>query len=172
MARRIRRSTFVRGVRRNTDWSASLVATDMVTVAASSAQLLQTFVPASGGETVIRTRGLFAWRSDQFAASEVQIGAVGIGVVTEQANSVGITAIPHPDTDSAWGGWLWHSYFTSRVDFTSGAGFLFDGVHRMVIDSKAMRKVGDNERLIVVIENSGAFGLQVSSQIRLLSKLH
>ena len=172
MARRFRNRSFARGPRKAVDWSASAVATDMTTLTASSVVLSEVFVPIVGGETVIRTRGLFSYRSDQFAASEVQIGAVGIAVVTEQASTVGITAVPHPNTDSAWGGWLWHSYFLSRVDVSSAVGVQFDGVHNIVIDSKAMRKVDEDERLVVVVENSGAFGIQFNTSERFLSKIH
>ena len=173
MARR-RGSSFVRGQRRATDWSASSVSTAFAAVAASSAVLLETFTPVVGGETVIRTRGLFAIVSDQQGANESQIGAVGIAVVTAQAVSVGITAIPHPDTDAAWGGWFWHSYFKDQTFFRSSVGITFGPqmVRQIVIDSKAMRKVDEDERVVVVVENSGAFGIQVDNSERFLSKLH
>ena len=100
------------------------------------------------------------------------MGAVGIGVVSAQAQSVGITAIPHPDTDSSWGGWLWHSYFANRQRFASAVGFQSDALIQMVIDSKAMRKVGDEERLVAVIENSSSTGLDFYFNFRLLFKLH
>jgi len=171
MARRVSR-TFSRGPRRATDWGASTPLTTFVTVPASSAVLLEVFVPFTGGETIIRTRGLMTYRSDQVAASEVNIGAFGIGVVTAQAVSVGITAIPHPVTDAAWGGWLWHSYFANRFNFASATGLQFDGVFQIPVDSKAMRKIDEDERMVVVIENSTAVGMQCSSQERVLTKLH
>ena len=171
MARRVR-TTFVRGPRKGTDWSASTPVAAFVNVGGSAVALLETFTPIAGGETVIRTRGLFTWMSDQTGANESQIGAVGIGVVSEQAATVGITAIPHPDTDAAWGGWLWHSYFASRLEFVSAVGVLPEMAHNIVIDSKAMRKVGENERLVVVCENSSTTGIRVLTSIRLLSKLH
>ena len=171
MARRIARS-FVRGPRKATDWSASSVATALVTLAGSSVVLLEIFVPISGGETLIRTRGFFTYGSDQAAANENIIGAVGIGVVSEQAATVGITAVPHPDTDSAWGGWLWHHYFAARIEVGSAVGFDPLMQQNIVIDSKAMRKVGDSERLVVVVENSSATGMRFSTAMRLLSKIH
>ena len=173
MARRVSPGNrFVRGKRSATDWSASVQATSFTMVAASAVTLLEFFVPIAGGETVLRTRGHFVWMSDQSDAIESQIGAVGIGVVSEQAQSVGITAVPFPDTDAAWGGWLWHSYFASRMEFKTAAGFDPNMAHRMVIDSKAMRKVGENERLVVVVQNSSPFGIRVLHNIRILSKVH
>ena len=172
MARRVVRS-FARGPRKATDWSASAALTVGVGLPAASAILTQVFVPIVGGETVIRTRGMLGWSSDNAAASENQLGAFGIGVVSEQAATVGITAVPHPGTDAAWGGWLYHTYWFSQTQFLSSVGLQFDKMHTIVIDSKAMRKVGETERLVVVWENTGAsHGVSVFDSIRILSKVH
>ena len=160
------------GPRRSVDWSASAPLTGYAAVAASSAVLLETFVPVTGGETVIRTRGLFSFKSDQSAASEENVGALGIAVVTAQAVSVGITAIPHPVTDAAWGGWFYHTYFSRAMLVLSGVGVDPNNVMNIVIDSKAARKVDEDERLVVVIENSSAAGMEVTTMERFLSKLH
>ncbi len=173
MARRaVRSSRFSRGPRRATDWSASGAQAAVTGVGASTATLLQSFTPIVGGETAIRIRGLIGVASDQQSATELQLGAVGIAVVTQQAQSVGITAIPHPDTDAAWGGWMWHSYFARKIFFTTGVGFQFDVMHQIPIDSKSMRKVDEDERLVVVVENSAAFGIDIYANIRILSKVH
>jgi len=170
MAGRSRR--FVRGPRKATDWSASAPSTGFISVAASTAQLLQTFVPIAGGETVVRVRGILSIKSDQIASAENQIGAYGIGVVSAQAEALGITAIPHPSTDSSWGGWLFHQYFANALELATAVGFVTNKCVVTTIDSKAMRKVGDEERLVFVIENSAAFGIQVLDPLRVLSKLH
>ena len=173
MARRFHRGgSFPRSQRKGTDWSASAVETAFTTVAASTAALLQVFAPIVGGETAIRIRGLFGWRSDQTASSEDQMGAFGIAVVTEQAATVGITAVPHPNTDAAWDGWMYHHYYASHVDALTSVGVINDSLHRIVIDSKSMRKVSEDDRLVVVIENSAPFGVEVFNSVRILSKLH
>ncbi len=167
------RSRFVSrsvGAKRHPDWSASVPQTALTGVAGSAAALLQTFTPEAGGETVIRTRGLFGWKSDQNGAAEDQLGAVGICKVSAQAVSVGITAIPHPDTDSGFP-WLWHSYFASSFVFGTNVGFEPGMLHRIVIDSKAMRKVTDDERIVMVVENSAPFGISVFDSFRIMSKL-
>ena len=172
MARRAVRG-FSRGVRRKVDWSASTPQASLNAVAAGSAALLQTFVAIVGGETVIRTRGSVGWQSDQAVADEVQLGAFGICVVSEQAATIGITAVPHPATDAAWGGWLWHSYFQSKLEFLSAVGLEPNFMHTMVVDSKAMRKVLDDEILCVVVENSHAtFGIDVADSFRFLTKVN
>lgn len=168
-----RQRTFRRGPRRPTDWSASIALTSYTALAAASAVISEVFVPIVGGETLIRTRGLFSFATDQEAANETQVGAFGIGIVSEQAATVGATAVPHPFTDAAWGGWLYHTYFASRFRFVSGVGVSFaDGVTTQVIDSKAMRKIGENERLIVVVENIAAQGMVFWNSERFLTKVH
>ena len=167
-----KRRSFSRGLRRATDWVGSQPLSSMVTVAAGTAALLQTFTPFPDGETIIRLRGLFNWRSDQSTTDEFQIGAYGIAVVSEQAATVGIAAVPHPDTDASWDGWMYHTYFCSRFEFLSGVGVLADMVHTIVIDNKAMRKITGDDRLVLVVENSSGTGIQVLDQVRILSKVN
>jgi len=166
------RKRFTRGSgsKRHGSWSSSTAQTAFVALGGSSILLSQVFVPFDAGETVIRTRGLFGWMSDQSTADEEQMGAIGIGVVTEQAATLGASAVPAPDTDAGWDGWLWHSYFASKFEFITGAGFDQQGMSRITIDSKAMRKVGDNERIVVVVQNSSPTGLLFYDQIRIYSK--
>jgi len=70
MARRVVRS-FRRGPRKATDWSASAVITAELNVPAASAVLDESFTPIAGGETLIRTRGMLGFRTDQVSADEV-----------------------------------------------------------------------------------------------------
>ena len=170
------RRPFVRGqrtTRKHTDWSASAVLTGGVVVAATASALLEVFTPAAGGETLIRTRGMLGIQSDQSGALEDQLVAFGIGVVSAQAVSVGITAIPHPGTDAAWGGWLYHTFLFATYLFISGVGSEPQFMTSHVIDSKAMRKTGDEERLVMVVENTHAsHGFRFANSERLLSKVH
>ena len=171
MARR--GSRFIRGPRRATDWGASSVQSSKVNIAAASAVLDEVFVPIVGGETLIRTRGALAYSSDQAIATETQVGAFGICVVTAQAVSVGITAIPHPATDAAWGGWLYHQFLQRVFRFGTAVGMEPDFMHQIEVDSKAMRKVDEDERLITVWENtSSTHGIDTLSSFRFLSKVH
>ena len=70
MARSFSRTPLRRGTKKHTDWSASAALTVGVAVPAASAVLLETLIPATGGETLIRTRGMIGWSSDSAAASE------------------------------------------------------------------------------------------------------
>jgi len=170
MARRFR--SFRRGARKPTDWSASGVLGAPVAIPGNGVNLLEVFTPIVGGETVVRTRGMFGWMTDQVVSDEFQFGAFGLAVVTAQAVSVGITAVPHPATDAAWGGWFYHSYFASAVEFISADGVNTELMHTQIIDSKAMRKVDEDERIIAVVENMSSFGLEFINFERFLSKVH
>ena len=172
MARRFGSSRFTRGPRKAVDWGASAPQAASTNVPGSSAVLLEVFLPIAGGETVIRTRGMLGYKSDQIAASEIQLGAFGIAVVSEQAATVGITAIPHPSTDAPWGGWFYHTYLMSEFVFSSAIAFQADFMHTIVIDSKAMRKIDEDDRIVVVVENTAATGFAIANSERFLSKVH
>ena len=161
---------FVRGPKKHTDWSASLQISGFTALGSGLSVLSEVFVPQAGGETVIRTRGLFVWGTDNPGSDEDQIGGFGIGVVSAQAATVGITAIPHPVVDAAWGGWFFHSYFMGRTEFGTAVGVEFNNMREIVIDSKAMRKVGDEERIVVVVQNTLVDGMIFGNFERFLSK--
>ena len=140
------------------------------TVAQSSAVILlfQSFVEDF---TLVRTRGLLSVASDQTAATEFQIGAVGIAIVSTAAFTAGAASVPTPVTEAAWDGWLWYQSFANRMVFVSGVGLETPYAVQFEIDSKAMRKVSADETLIVVAENaSGAHGLSIAAPIRTLLK--
>ena len=58
--------------------------------------------------TIIRTHLTFDVQSDQVAATEVQTGAMGMAVVSDQASALGVTAVPTPATDAASDLWYLH----------------------------------------------------------------
>jgi len=115
---------------------------------------------------------MFAWRTDQISAAETQILSYGIAVIEEPAATVGITAVPLPGADAASEAWFYHRFLASDWDFITGVGFDSVGrTHMIEVDSKAMRKLQDNQRIVVVVQNQGPFGIDVISQLRFLSKL-
>ena len=123
--------------------------------------------------TVVRTRMTVMISTDQLAADEQQIGAVGLAIVSSQAVLIGVTAVPTPITDLASDKWFVHQPLISDFIFATAAGFDSDGGHIYEIDSKAMRKVNDDEEIIVVAEALGVgSGVLVSTVGRLLIKEH
>ncbi len=165
--RRFRSGGFAQKPRKTLAWSSSAPVTGLVALAASTSALIETIIPNVPDLTELRVRGLFGWRTDQLAASEIQVGAVGMIVVEEPAATLGITALPVPNTDGD-SDWMWHSYYASRFEFGSAIGFQTSSLNTMIIDSKAMRKVSSTQRVVVVIENSG-LGIQFFWSIRILA---
>jgi len=102
--------------------------------------------------TIVRTRFEVFVRSDQVAAVEDQFGGFGVAVVSEQASAAGIASIPTPITDLQSDYWLQHKLMlaagSSVNDGRVGFGWS--------LDSKAMRKVNNNEDIVIVSEFAAA----------------
>ncbi len=100
-------------------------------------------------------------------------GASGIYLMTEDAFTVGVTAFLDPLLDANSDMWLWHSFFDVRAitaTITDGVNAV-GAVVTQEIDSKAMRKGFDPERVMVgvtgVIE-TGVASMQVFADTRQL----
>jgi len=98
------------GQRRLTDWLGSGPHTTATALAAASVVLDQSFtgaqVDALTAFTIIRTVGLIGVRSDQVAADEFILGAVGGMVVRETARAGGVGNVPTPITEVDDDGWF------------------------------------------------------------------
>ena len=107
-------------------------------------------------------------QSDQAVASEFQLGAVGMIVVSADALAVGITAIPSPGDDIDSDGWfVWVPLLSTIKAGTSETDL---GYHT-IIDSKAQRVIHEGSVIAVVAENfSATAGMQLSMNFRLLSR--
>jgi len=101
--------------------------------------------------TIVRTHLTYLVLSDQAAAAETQIGALGIAVVSEQASAAGIASLPTPVTEQGSDMWLLHEVFMSQeTHLTDVAQSAIS--HR--VDSKAMRKVEFGEDFVLVAEKA------------------
>jgi len=101
--------------------------------------------------------------------------AAGIGIVSAEAFSIGITAVPKPFADKEWPGWLWFQMGTIMSpivlgNVTSGP----QQVLQIPIDSRAMRKIAPNEVVTLIVEfaEHGAAVCEIRGATRMLSKLH
>ncbi len=120
--------------------------------------------------TIIRTYMQVLWTTDQLAAGETPVGAVGHIVVSDQAIGIGATAVPDPisQPDAEW-----HVWQGLVVDFQFGSaiGFQADAGHQYSVDSKAMRKVSNNQDVAFVGTSTSADGGIVTAVGRILVKL-
>jgi len=124
--------------------------------------------------TIVRLRGAFsAYLRSATAADNGFHCALGVGIASEDAFAVGVTALPNPLDDADWPGWFYHRFF----DIHASGAFAGDqpgGSVAFEVDSKAMRKMGENEIVFAnlqVIEDSAAT-MTVWFDSRLLAKLH
>ncbi len=167
-----------RGVRRETQWRGTVVSAVGPQIVAVSSKLLLGNITAAqfAGEvplTLVRTRGVFGFHSDQISASEDQVGAFGIAIVEEQARAAGVASLPGPQTNSAWDGWLYWHAIQDRLAVATAVGVADHFQTVIEIDSKAMRKINDNEALVLIAENASASHVfSVSINVRTLYKMH
>jgi len=90
-------------------------------------------------------------------------GAIGIGVVNEDAFNAGIGALPGPVSDKEWDGWMFHTFFDVRsITATIADGVNASAVHvRIDIDTKAMRKWQFDQVLMGMIETDTEVGTAI-----------
>ena len=119
--------------------------------------------------TVVRTRGQVAVKPASFGADLVYTGAYGLCIVTSDALAAGVASVPGPFEDPGWDGWfVWWS-FAQKFEVQDLTGTLL-GADQYEIDSKAMRKIGTNEAVVLVAESQiGAF--DIAMHLRMLLKL-
>ena len=60
--------------------------------------------------TIVRTRGVLRFSSDQEAATESWGGSFGMAVVSDQASAVGVTAVPTPTTENSSDLWFVYEF--------------------------------------------------------------
>ncbi len=118
--------------------------------------------------TIVRAHLEMQLSSDQAVASEIMLGAIGFAVVSDQAFGVGVTAVPTPVTDAESDLWFLHKYFMSNFNLGTGVGFQEPSSRSYTLESKAMRKVNDDQDVVLVAElgsPSQGFNLQVAGRV-------
>ena len=123
--------------------------------------------------TVMRTHITVVCVSDQEAVDERPLGSFGMLVVTDTAAALGVTALPNPsgisgDPEAAW--YAWQSLYAQvLVDSASG---VHPSNYAIPIDSKAMRKVGPDDNIVMLVDVESAPGLLIQTNGRMLIQLH
>ena len=159
------------GQRRQTTWIGP-PDQNFVAVGSGASVIIASFNPSTSfilGSTVVRSRGAFTYRPDSSAADVDIVGAFGMGIVSEQALAAGAASVPGAFDEADWDGWfVWRSFAMSFESVTQASTLIWS--ETLEIDSKAMRKVHDNEAVVQVVEsNIGA--IDVFTGVRMLLKL-
>ena len=154
MARRIVRSA--PGARRKVGWSpgvASGANGSVQQIVSSSSVIFGTALAAQqDGLTVVRLRGVFVARLTTISgASAGFFGAIGIAKASSAAIAAGIASVPTPITEIGWDGWLYHTFIQLHGQTATAGDSVMDSV-RIEVDSKAMRKLNNEESFYGAIE--------------------
>ena len=164
------------GSARKTSWDigarggSGLLTTSITGVFGDAAQA------TSDGLTVVRTRGeLLVQLESATAVGDGFRVAVGLCIVSQNAAGIGATAIPDPITDQAWDGWFWYWTGTLSAMIATEAELVQTdaAVARIVIDSKAMRKIKATDTIVGAFATveSGTAGMRLTLETRTLLKL-
>ena len=172
-----RRTTHFRGTktRRLTMWIAGQEAAN--TLAGAGSEVLSGSFNAAALAlrpfTIIRVRGIIGISSDQGTAGEDQSAAYGICVVSDQAIAAGVASIPSPNTDQGSDLFFVYEDLVASMFVASNAGVEPQFMTSRTFDSKAMRKVNDDQDIAVVKANTTlSDGTVVYDRFRMLLKLH
>jgi len=171
-----RSNRIVRGgrLRRETRWLGAIPVLTGLSAASTAvlSHVLTTEEKALLPFTVVRTRGIFHIFSDQLAASEQYVASLGMAVVSDQAVSIGVTAVPTPATDRNSDMFFVYETLMGALRFSTAAGFRDIG-QLMQFDSKAMRKVEEGQDIAITQETEAiSSGANVTVGFRMLVKLH
>jgi len=154
--------------RRPTFWvgaSESALVTQAAGVTRVTTLVSEAVLEESPNPTLVRIRGEFIAHAGGAAGvgTSVRWGA-GIYLATARAVAAGITAILRPVTDADSGEWIWWATGTVTESIV-GSTDSVQQTQRVLIDNKAMRKVGQNQVLIGVVEAISGAGQNLDSSI-------
>jgi len=146
------------------------------TINTSTVILSATSAEAAGDDlTIVRTRGRIILNLEVAgAAGQGFEWAFGMGIVSNNAFGIGVTAVPDPIADEAWDGWFVYEQGTLMSRDSTP---LLDGIDSVsqliVIDSKAMRKIHLTDVIVGVlgVVELGTSQMRAFLQTRILVKL-
>ena len=158
--------------RRLTSWEEGPGGTGTATRSAVGSAFIGSVVnPLVDGLTLARIRGrLSMWLSAATSAGDGFTGAFGIGKATAAATAAGIASVPTPITEQSWDGWLYWQpvQIVAPAQTLEQGGMVFD---RFDVDSKAMRKLTEDDSIFAAIELTvevGAASLEINFDSRIL----
>jgi len=122
-----------------------------ITTLTTTQAVLATFSESGSPSTILRIRGWVTVKGTPNATGDDDVVGLGIIIVELAAASAGGVSVPGPINDEG-SPWIWHQYVPLQAGSAGLLGDDIGSVVRVEIDSKAMRKMGINQRLILVGE--------------------
>ena len=158
--------------KRVTSWHGAIV--DMADFVVGTAQSLvlvtEATMEAFPTPTIVRLRGNLACTTD-ISSTPGGVGVLVVGAIVVTANAFAVPVVPSPATDIG-SDFLWWNAFEVGASATDVIGEEIT-IHRMQVDSKAMRKVGLNELLVLVaqlVTCEGTMVVNLCGSLRVLLK--
>jgi len=159
MARRAALPHRVRGSGRLTTWRAiPLTRTTLTATGGTIINSLDSVELAKRPFTIIRVHLEVMIELDQLVTSEQYLTAIGMCVVSSQANAIGVTAVPTPMTDIESDLWFLHRFMFGNISVGTVVGFEEPGSREYALDTKAQRKVDDDQDVVIVGEVNSTVG--------------
>jgi len=154
------------GSRGTKDWAGVVIPE---TTIGTTQAIIATLVDAEP-ITLLRSRGELMFAAIPDAAGDDDVIGVGLIVVSDASAGVGGASVPGPINDLS-APWIWHTFVPLLASGAAVDGASIGENARVVIDSKAMRKIGLAESLILVVEAStGTFAsITVTGGLRALA---
>ena len=165
------------GGRRPTTW-VGFADTDFTSVAANALAVIAAITEATLASfpepTIVRIRGRIDVMINPVGANndDVRFG-VGFALISARAFAAGSGSVHAPLTNSDWGGWIWWGTGILRQRSTYSEFSSPNAAQSLEIDSKAMRKVENDQVLVCATETlngAGSTGVLVSAAGRVLFK--
>ncbi len=155
--RRMRSGGFSRGrgLRQRTDWVRFQDGSSTSVPAASKALLISSLALESEA-TIRRTILHLHISSDQSAASELQLGAVGAHIATDRAIAAGAASLLGPVTDRDDDSWFLWGPINQQLFVATAVGVEPMFGHVFVYDSKAQRRLQTGQGMVLMIENASS----------------
>ena len=165
-------SQFGRGSRLRKVWS-SFGLSDNVAITTTQIILGSVDIPIGGAleATVLRIRGEYLVMGVPNAANDSDVIGLGIIVVRNEAFDAGGVSVPGPISQIGSDSWMWHSITPiDAMGLTAESAVSLTSNRRVIVDSKAMRKVPEGSTVILVGQAStGDFStVTVHGQARVL----
>ena len=164
------------GPKRRTKWEGAQIDLGNIAIGSPGFTVVipETLLENDPNSTVVRVRGELMVSSDTASSSDsFGFCSVGIMLVDSKALAAGIASLQTPATDIG-SDWLYWDVFNIGEAGASHTERSILSTNRHVVDSKAMRKVGSNQALVLVAEVVTCEGTTLANlcgELRVLLKL-
>ena len=154
----------------NKEWTTFFIDGTALDLAIGSIVAFSALV-ADEAETLLRSRGLVKLVLDASSINESATVAMGLAMVSARAVAAGAASLPRPASEGSFP-WLWHDWGIVSSFAGAGTGGIAE-VSTVIVDSKAMRKVKEDEVLALVFEiaesTDGGGVVRIDAGFRILS---